>query len=171
MVSLNCNSSRRARVDQTAREGTPPGLTGGSRNPPALGTSRGHHLASEPGRSLGRTLPCCLPQGQRRDLLTPLLPGKRPSWAPDAAPMALIAKINGHSLTLHLCPLLAGGSPGPETQESGPCSRSHRTRGPEVSSEDSGWSPLSPWGGHCLSTSVAARCQELGMGRPLVVAP
>ena len=108
VVSLNCNSPWRARVDQMARGGTPPGLTGGSWNPPALGTSRGHHLATEPGRSLGRTLPCCLPQGQRRDLLTLLLPGQCPSWAPDAAPTALIAKINGRSLTLHLCPLLAG---------------------------------------------------------------
>ena len=108
----------------------------------------------------GRTLPCSLPQRTGEAALPPL-PGQCPSWA---QMLHLPPSLPKSKQALSVPPLLPTpgwrGSAVPEKQEAGPCSRSHRTQGPEVGSQDSGCPPV-PLGSYCLPSTAVARCQEL----------
>lgn len=120
-------------------------------------TPGGHHLATEPG--WGQKDPALQPASvERRGRLTPT-PRAVPFLGTDAALAAFTAK----EQTGALCSSTSAHSwlegkrrPG----EAGPCSRSHRTQGPEVGSQDSGC-PLVPLGSHCLPSTAVVRCQEL----------
>ena len=156
------------RAGQAAREGTPLGLTGAT-GPTAVGTSRGHHLATEPGWGLRRTLPCSLPQGRGEASLPPL-PGQCPPWAQCCARRCHCQRANGRSLFLHLCPSLAGGEA--QVWRSRRQGQVQGCTGLKALRSLTGLrlSPV-PLRSHCLPSTAVAGCQELRVGSPSVMAP